>query len=120
MWQPCLTTTSSTSKNVFAAILGGCGQWQHGRLGHYPDSPIAKYLGQIGLTMIQTAYQIHEKLSVILLQQKHPHEPSPLTSASDQNTHTRTSGRHYDASHPVGLGGNMRLVGLGGNTIHGK
>ena len=31
--------------------------------GYYPDSPIAKYLGQIGFTMIQTVYQIHEKLS---------------------------------------------------------
>ena len=88
--------------------------------GRYPDLPGAKYLGQIGFTMIQMAYQVHKKLYASLLQQKHSHEPSPLTSASNQNTHTRTSGCHYNASHPVGLGGNMRPVGLGGNTIHGK
>ena len=70
------------------------------RRGHYPHSPVTKYLGQIGFTMIQIAYQIHEKLSASLLQQKHPHEPSPLTSASNQNTHMRTSGCHYDASTP--------------------
>ena len=49
--------------------------------------------------MILTAYQIHEKLSASLLQQSHPHEPSHLTLASDQNTHAQVDAittRHVD------------------------
>ena len=73
---------------------------QNGAKGRCVLSIVAKYLGQTGFTMIQTAYQVHQKLSASLLQQNHSREPSHLTPASDQNTHTRATGRHYNASHP--------------------
>ena len=47
--------------------------------GHCADKCITKYLGHIGLTMIQTAYHIHDKLSVRFLQHIHAPPPSNLT-----------------------------------------
>ena len=79
---------------------------------------IAKYLGQIGFTVIQMAYQIHKKLSGSLLQQSQPHEPSPLTPASDQNNHMLTSRHHYNMSRPWSKRTSSRPWWK--NTIHGK
>ena len=95
----CEITASPNARLVTISSVRGCSKPLPQSWSRFPPHP-SKIFREIGFTMIQTVNQIHVKLSASLSQQSHPHEPSPLTPASDQNTHTHTIRCHYNASCP--------------------